>query len=250
MTVRAFTVAVTNDSLDEPDEVIALALVNPVNATLGNPTTVTLTVLDNDAPSTVQYQSSAYSVVENAGSATITLALNVASAFTVSVDYTAGGASGALAIAPGVTSRTFTVVVTDDTKDEAKMAIPLVLSNPVNAALSGFLTTVTLTVVDNDPPPTVQFAASAYTVTENVGSATITVALSTASGYTATVNYTAGGASGSVTFAPGVASRTFTVTLSDDTKDEPNESIPLVLVNAVNATLGAQATARSDRGGQ
>jgi hypothetical protein len=48
VTTTAFTVPIKDDALDEPDETIALALSNPVNATLGPLNLATLTILDDD----------------------------------------------------------------------------------------------------------------------------------------------------------------------------------------------------------
>ena len=168
VTARTFTVTVNNDIKDEPDEMIALALANPVNATLGDPTTATLSVIDDDPPPVVQYSRSAYTVTANAGSATITVALNTVSAFTVNVTYTVGATSGQVAFAPGVTVMTFTVTIINDTQDEPTESVPLLLSSPVNAVLSS-LAEATLSVLDNDSEPTVQFAANAYTVTRSTG---------------------------------------------------------------------------------
>ena len=48
VTMTTFTVSVMDDALDEPNETIALALSNPVNATLGPLNLATLTILDDD----------------------------------------------------------------------------------------------------------------------------------------------------------------------------------------------------------
>jgi hypothetical protein len=216
----------------------------------------------------VQFSSAVYTADEGSGMATITVLLNTASDRAVTVDYaTSGGtatpgsdygaASGTLTFAPGVTSRTFTMSIVDDTVDEADETVALVLSNPGNAQL-GTTYQAALTIVDNDappPPPEVRFSAATYGVDEGAGTATITVILSTASDRTVTVDYatavgTASAGSdyaatnGTLTFSPGATSRTFAVSIVDDGVDETDETVALVLSNAVYAQLGTphQAT--------
>jgi hypothetical protein len=110
----------------------------------------------------VQFSSATYSVGESAGSATITVTLGSASAMTVTVDYaTSDGTAeagsdyaatgGSLAFAPGVTSLTFTVPITDDLTVEEDETVTLTLSNPGNAVL-GTPNPVTLTIVNDDWP--------------------------------------------------------------------------------------------------
>ena len=71
---------------------------------------------------------------------------------------------------------------------EADETVGLSLSNPVSATVGGN-SPATLTIIDDDPAPTVDFDAASYTVDEAAGTATITVTLSAAAGITVTVNY-------------------------------------------------------------
>jgi hypothetical protein len=101
---------------------------------------------------------------------------------------------------------------------------------------------------------TVQFNSSSYSVYEEAGPATVIATLSAASDVMVTVDYaTSDGtaeagsdyvaASGTLTFAPGQMSQTFTVTVNNDTSDEPDETVNLTLSNPVNAVLGTPYTA-------
>jgi uncharacterized repeat protein (TIGR01451 family) len=95
----------------------------------------------------------------------------------------------------------------------------------------------------------VQFSSPAYSVGEAAGTATITVTLSAPSGRVVTVDYATGdgtavapgdytATSGTLTFAVGQTSRTFTVTVVNDTLNEGNETVALTLSNPGNASLG------------
>jgi uncharacterized repeat protein (TIGR01451 family) len=209
----------------------------------------------------VQFSSGSYGVSEGAGTAAITVTLNTASGLPVTVTYatsdgtaTAGpsgdytAASGALTFPPGATSRVFTVTIINDTLYENNETVLLTLSNPTNATITG-TNPATLTIVDDDPPPTVRFEYASYSVVECNCPATINVVLSAASGLTVTVSYaTSDGSavapgdytatSGTLTFAPGDTQKSFNVQIIDDALIEPDETLTLVLSNPISATLG------------
>jgi hypothetical protein len=120
----------------------------------------------------------------------------------------------------------------------------------------------TLTIVDDDVPVTVDFSSATYTVTEDVGLATITATLSDEADWTVVAQYassdetaTAGedyaAVEGTITFDPGETSQTFTVPITDDLMLEDNETLNLTLqsssvdwVEAFNLSDGT----RSDSG--
>lgn len=98
----------------------------------------------------------------------------------------------------------------------------------------------------------VQFSSATYNVSEGTASQTITVTRTGDTASTVTVSYatsngtaTAGqdytAASGTLTFGPGVTSQTFSVPITNDTIDEPNETVNLTLSNPSAATLGLAA---------
>jgi CSLREA domain-containing protein len=210
-------------------------------------------------PRVVRFLTGSYNWNELGGTATITVVLGPASGDTVTVDYatsdgtaTGGsdytGVSGTVTFNPGVTVRSFTVPILDDTLDEADETVTLTLSNPTGAIIGG-TNPATLNIVDDDPLPTVRFSAPTYTANEGAGSATITVNLSAPSGRlvevdcatsdgtaTAGSDYIASGAT--VYFYPGDTSKTFTVNITDDALEEADETIILTLSDAANATIG------------
>ncbi len=160
-TSQSFIVAIANDALFEADETVNLTLSTPVNANLGLLNPATLTITDDDPQPAIQFSHSGYSVVENAGTAAITVTLSAASGVTATVNYatTPGGtaiagsdymtASGILTFAPGMTSLVFTAIITDDLLDENDETVNLSLTGPVNAGLGGS-NPVVLTILDND----------------------------------------------------------------------------------------------------
>src|SRR4029434_7849474 len=119
------------------------------------------------------------------------------------------------------------------------------------------LSTSTITILDNDPPGAISFSASAYTVSEAAGVATITVQRTpgaTASAVTVDYATVPGGTatpgadymliSGTLTFKAGEVSKTFTVPIVNDNFDESSETVNLALSNPTRgATLGTTGTA-------
>ncbi|HEV8327843.1 MAG TPA: Calx-beta domain-containing protein, partial [Nitrospiraceae bacterium] len=111
------------------------------------------------------------------------------------------------------------------------------------------------TTAFTDGGGTLQFSSASYSVNEDVGTATITVNRVSASNGKVTVDYatsngtaTAGSdytaASGTLTFENGVTSQTFTVSITNDSVHESNETINLTLSSAGSGgNLGTPTTA-------
>ncbi|MFQ5401517.1 MAG: Calx-beta domain-containing protein [Anaerolineae bacterium] len=190
-----------------------------------------------------------------AGSVTVHYATSDGTA-TAGNDYTA--ASGTLTFADGVTSQTFNVATIQDTAVEADETIVLALSNPGGGATLGSPYQSVITIQDDDVAPAgkLQFSQADYTVLENGGTAVITVQRVNGSSGAVTVDYaTSSGTatpgsdyqdtSGTLNFTDGETSKTFTVTILNDSVNDPDETVILALTNATGgATLGApnQAT--------
>jgi hypothetical protein len=120
----------------------------------------TVTVTDNDHVE-VGFSAATASVGEAAGTASLTVALDRPSSLAVTVDYDVIGgtvsgsrvdytlAPGSLTFAPGETSKTIALRITDDALHEPDETLVVGLSKPQNAIL-GANTSLTLTIVDND----------------------------------------------------------------------------------------------------
>ncbi len=263
-TSKDFTVAILNDALVEGDETVNLVLSNPTGgASLGGPSTGVLTIVDDDVedPGQVQLNSQAYSVAEDDGSATIIVTRTGGSAGQVTVVYTTSDgtatagpdyvtAAGTLNFAEGDTSKDFTVAILNDALVEGDETVNLVLSNPTGGALLGDPSTGVLTIVDDDEPSPgqLQFNAQAYIVSEDDGSATITVTRSGGQTGGLTVTYTSSDgtatagsdyvtAAGTLNFAEGDTSKNFTVAILDDALVEGDETVNLVLSDPTGGAL-------------
>lgn len=162
-TNATFTIAITNDALDEIAETISLRLTNATNAILIAPTNATLTILDDDQPS-VFFSASVYPVLENAGVATINVWLNKSFSQTVTVDFIAFGGSATpggdytpvpsttFIFAPGTTNKTAFVVIANDSEIEPDETVHLLLEN-VTGAMLGTPATAEVLIYDDERPP-------------------------------------------------------------------------------------------------
>lgn len=121
------------------------------------------TVYDAVTPpgATVKFSAGAYSVNEGDGSAAITVTRAGDTSAPASVEYTTldgtaaqnrkyTAAAGALNFAAGETSKSFTVLITDNAYVEGNQTVNLSLRNPTGAVVVAAPSTAVLTIVDND----------------------------------------------------------------------------------------------------
>jgi len=267
-TAQTFSIEILDDALGEGRETVALSLSDPMGgATLGNRKTATLSIVDDEVA--IQFSLADYTVNEASGTAnikvlrsgpvtgtsTVQFATNDGSA-TAPADYIAK--SGTLRFAPGVTSQSIAIPISNDTLEEGPETLSVTLSNPTGALL-GPNSTATIAVADNDEGGVLQFSAASYrrseppgptngvaiiTVSRRGGAASgVSVDFATTDGTaTAGLDYT--GTTTTLSFGAGVVSRTVAIPVLHDTLNEPAEALTLTLGNPTGgATLGARTTA-------
>ena len=126
----------------------------------------------------LQFSQAVYSVLENAGMATITVTRTGGSDGAISVQYATGNATGPGSATSGTdyqpasgtfnwatgnnTPQFFTVAIIDDTAAEGDETVPLSLSNPTGGATLGVPNTATLVIRDNEVSATATHAAIGY----------------------------------------------------------------------------------------
>lgn len=266
--VRTVAVPITNDSIDEPDETINLALESPTGgAILGSPINAVLTVVDNDAPPVL----SVSNVTANEGNTgttafAFTVSLTGGSSQPVTVFYsTANGTAvapgdyssvqqGTITFEAGETAKQVTIQVVGDFNNEPNETFSLVLSGPVGATIGDGEGLAT--IVNDDVGGAFRFTSAEYSVGESGSFITITVQrtgglssgasvdFSTADGTAlAGQDYTA--VSGTLVFAGGQTNQSFVVPIANDGVVEPDESFTVILSNATGggSTLGVPNTA-------
>lgn len=209
------------------------------------------------ATGSVEFSVASFNVLEDIGSATITVVRSGGSKGSLTVkyatsdltakagsDYTA--AAGTLVFADGETSKTFNIAVANDNVTEPDELVQLTLSGLTDLETRGAYTTAVMRIQGNNTQLTV--IGEPVTVVEGDSGTTdavVTVTLSAATSRTITVPYATSDVyfgimpatsgtdyqplSGTLTFGPGVTSQTITVQVNGDTIDELTEGFAVVL---------------------
>ncbi|MEC5388368.1 Calx-beta domain-containing protein, partial [Uliginosibacterium sp. H3] len=267
-TNATFSLATLDDALADSGETIIVSLGSITGggfeAIAANPSSnsVTTTISDEATPDTVLVSiAGPASVTEGATTTNYTVSLGQAAATAVTVNLTySGTATGggsdytgvvSVTIPAGATSATFTLPTTNDVFDEPDETVVITLGSISGGGFEAIAAnpaanSVTTTIVDNDPTPSL--VINDVTVNEAAGTATFTVTLSAASGQVVTVNYATGGGtatagsdytavSGTLTFAAGTTTQTITVPITNDLAIESSETFNVTLSGATNATI-------------
>ena len=257
-TTKSISIPLINDGqLDEDNETFTITLSGASNASIST-STATVTITDDDLAPILSIQD--VSSTENNGTATATVALNSASAKSISVDYatsddtaTAGDdytaiSATTLMFNPGETSKTINITLSNDVIDENDETFTLTLSSPDNATVSTTAGAATPTIVDDDNAPTISIGDN--TSSDESGAVTNLIAtLSAASEKTITVDYatsdgtaTAGDdytavSTTTLTFNAGDVSKNIPITVVSDNINEVDETVIVTLSNPSNVTI-------------
>jgi len=257
VTTATFSIEILPDAQPEVNETVLIEFTDATNAIAGPPGVIT--ILDDD-PATVAFAATNFSAIEGSGAATITVSLNAASGLPITVRYAATNGvatpgldftpvEGLLLFTPGQTNQTFTVPLIDESLDELSETVDLVLFNATNAFL-GSPANATLTILDDDNP-VVFFTSSQYSVSETAGVVRVSVRLSKPFIQAISVDYAVGGGTATpgedypnaisgitLLFQPGQTNKDISVTILNDSKPEPPETIHLVLSDFFNVSPG------------
>jgi uncharacterized delta-60 repeat protein len=205
-----------------------------------------------------QWSTNAYSVGENAGTATLTVLRSGGSSGTVSVGYSAmsgtaaagadfAAVTGTLRFGDGETNQTLTVPILQDSVVEGDEVFQVFLANPTGGAALGMAPAATVTIHDDDS--SLQFDVGEYSGNEATGSVTVRVVRE--GGGVGGVSVDCVTIPGSATPGGDYAAITNTVTwldgetgpkdavfpLLDDTLVEPNETFTVALVHPVGGPV-------------
>lgn len=214
-------------------------------------------------PGQFQFDAETVDVNESDGTVTLTVTrtggtygivrVNFATAnsgATAGSDYTE--TTGTLTFLNGETSKTITVPIQEETTFEANETFTVTLSNPTATATLGTAVSTTVSITNDDEPPTVTLEMSSATLSEAGATSTVTARLSAAAGVDVTVGLNFGGtasesdfmrSSSQIVIPAGSTTGSITLTALNDTLGEANESIVVEIASVTNGTeSGTQET--------
>ena len=171
-----------------------------------------------------------------------------------SADYTAAAENASLSIAAGARTGTVSISTTQDSTYEGDHYFTLNLDSTSHFNLSTTAGAAVGTITDTADTPSFAFSTASTDADEDDGTLTLTVARTGDTLVAATVSYattdgTATGgsdftaiASTDLDFAAGDASKDITVSLTNDSADEPDESFTVSLTAGTHAKLGSDSS--------
>jgi Leucine-rich repeat (LRR) protein len=262
---RTFTVDIVNDSEYEESETFKVKLRKAEGATIGEPGTAEVIIIDDvQVAGTLQFSDATYEVNEGDGTVTFAVTREGSMDGAVSVDCVFSGDSATIGDDYTVVTdelnwgdqddedKSCSVTLNDDGDFEGNETFNIALENPTGGADLGDPNTAEVTIVDNDPPEpgTLQFSKAEYSVDEGDETIEITVTRiggsygeasvkAVASNGTAKKNKDFEKTTETLNWVDGEAGdKTFTVAIIDDNEIEGNETFTLKLKNAKGAELG------------
>ncbi|QDV50075.1 Calx-beta domain-containing protein [Gimesia fumaroli] len=251
---QTITIPIIGDTKVEVDETFSVVLSNPsVEANLSQGTSL-VTIDDNDQASISITDTI---VDENAGTATLTVALDQPVTTIIAVDYATANqsatspndfqsTSGTLTFNPGDLFRTITVPLVDSEMVELDETFLVNLFNIQSSTADVVFadSQAQVTIHDDDQAA---FSIGDITVDENAGTATLTVSLDQPVDATISVDYTTAdqtavqpddysSTSGTLTFNPGELTQSITIAISDSELVEIDETFLVNLANIQSST--------------
>jgi hypothetical protein len=163
-TEKTVSIPIFDNNTAEPDETFLVSLsILSGPGTVGDPSTATVTILNDDTtpPGLLQFSAAQYAVLENAVTATFTVQRTGGTSDEVQVSYATMddtavsgfdymSAVGTLTFPDGAAEQTFTVTLLDDPGAEGSETFTIKLNNVVGVATLGEPATATVTILDNE----------------------------------------------------------------------------------------------------
>lgn len=255
-TTATITLTPVDDTDVESDETAILTLNSGEGYLVGSPNSATITITSDDSASLTASISATDGTATEAGTTTgtYTVTLSAASTGTTTVNYSVSGTatsgsdftalSGSVAITDGNPTATITLTPIDDSDVESNETVIVTLTSGVGYTV-GSPNNATVTIISDDSSGgdlLASVAATDATATESgttTGTFTISLSEVNSTGSAITVNYHMDGnategtdytsTSGSVSIANGSQTATVTITPTNDSNIEHDETVLIVL---------------------
>ncbi|MEY4916844.1 MAG: hypothetical protein RL616_757 [Verrucomicrobiota bacterium] len=262
--VRSFRIPIRNNTIVDGARAFTVELSNPLNGLqLGNLSTTTVIINDNDAGGAIRFSTNNFAVTETGTNAVITLLRSggLASGVTVRFNVEEGSAeAGAdysnvtqvVTFNAGETNKKVFIPIINDALVENPETVLLSLEDPTGgASLGSSNLTATLTITSDDVGGTINFLRTNFFAYENATNLYVIVTRTGGKASGVTVDYaTQSGVassgddfaetSGTLTFAANETNKLITIPIVNDSLAEVNETFYITLSEVTGgATLAA-----------
>ena len=198
-TTGTITFTSVDDNSDEPTETIIVTPGAPTNATLIDDSAITLTIEDGDEAAVVTFALSAATLVETNETTGVTLTATATpiSGQEITIPFTLSGSASAgeytvsaesITIPAGSATGSVTILGIDDTDVEVMETIIFTIGTLVNGSTEE--TDITLNLESDDDPTITSISTDTPTISEDAGTAVITMTISEASSRDVTIPVT------------------------------------------------------------
>ena len=174
--IATITIPINADNAVQPPQTFTVVLSNPTNATLGNPSSATVTIQDDDGLNSVQFDAAEYGAVESDGSVvlrvTATRGGDPNQVLTVRIALGAPGdtaerpadyqnpSNTTITFPPGTNSQRVVIPITNNLAAQPPRIFTATLLSPGPFTTIGRQGQARVTILDNSGPNTVQFLTS------------------------------------------------------------------------------------------
>ncbi|WP_228852999.1 Calx-beta domain-containing protein [Aegicerativicinus sediminis] len=263
----SFTIQPIDDEVIEDDKVLTISISAVTGSlTLGEKTSFTLTLLDDDDPTiaSIEFENATFEIDENSTTPLIlnlifdqattdggSITIGLAGEAVLDTDYSITGASGnslVLSVPGGATSASFEIATIDNSEYEPNKTIELSIEEVSGGLSVGVGNSSTVTIINDDaaPNPIANFAIASTTVDEDNGTLSATINFSSTTIADATLEISASGTATlgsdytynsssispvSINIPSGSDSISFDIDITDDSDTEEDETIILDLTS-------------------
>ena len=252
----SYTITTSDDNVDESNGSVTATVQSGNGYTVGNASSATVAVADNDAPPVVvpEITISGGSGITEGGTASFTISASPAPAspITVNIGVSQSGswdATGAATVSVSGATATYAIATSDDQVDEADGSVTATVQSGTGYTV-GTASSASVNVADDDAPPpaTPEITISGGSGITEGGSATFTISASPAPASPITVNMGVSqsgswGATGAATVSVSGATATYTIATSDDNVDEADGSVTATVQSGTGYTVGNASSA-------
>jgi TolB-like protein len=189
---------ITDNGLNEDDKTVTVSMGVPAHALQGKTTASTVTIVNTNPEPSVTFTIASQQVKESEGTVVIGVELSAISGKDVTVPIMVSGTArtpgnytlpnGPVVITAGERSATLPVKIMDNGLNEDDKTVTVSMGVPVRA-VQGKTTTSAVTIIDDDPAPTVTFANAKSRREPKTGPPSLEVKLSAPSKRQVTVAY-------------------------------------------------------------